>query len=218
MGAQLPIGLFTKKEDLFDKSQFPDDILQLLGPQLPAFIQSILRAYKVSDYPEIKGVVEEGAVIKGAVYIAQGSRVESGSYIEGPTYIGPYSQVRHGAYIRGNVYVGKDCVVGHATEVKSSVFLDGAKAGHFAYVGDSVLCQNCNLGAGTKLANLPFKRKPIRFLHPETKTVVDSGLQKFGAIIGDHAQTGCNSVLSPGSLMMPESFILPCEHFRGTKF
>ncbi len=118
--------------------------------------------------------------------------------------------------MRGNVYVGKDCVVGHTTEVKGSIFFDGAKAGHFAYVGDSILGRNVNLGAGTKLANLKLDRSEVRYRHPDTNELVGSGLKKFGAIMADESQTGCNVVLDPGTILMPGTGVLPCIHFRGT--
>src|SRR5262249_35922089 len=108
------------------------------------------------------------------------------------------------------------CVVGHATEVKSSLFFDHAKAGHFAYVGDSILGRDVNLGAGTKLANLALSRREVRVKHPISGALVGSGLTKLGAILGDKAQTGCNAVLNPGTLLLPGTAVMPCVSFRGT--
>jgi NDP-sugar pyrophosphorylase family protein len=161
--------------------------------------------------------VSPHAVIEGAVYIAPGAKVEPTAYIKGPCIIGPDTEVRHGAYIRGNVFVGKGCVVGHATEVKSSVFLDGAKAGHFAYVGDSILGPGVNLGAGTKLANLKLKKNEVRLEDPDTGKFFGTGLKKFGAVIGRGVQVGCNAVLSPGTLLLPGALVTPCAHIIGTK-
>lgn len=106
--------------------------------------------------------------------------------------------MRQGAYIRGNVLIGEHCVVGHATEIKSSVLLGDSKAGHFAYIGDSILGR-VNLGAGTKLANLKITGSPIVITVAGKE--YHTGLKKFGAILGDGVETGCNSVTAPGTIL-----------------
>ncbi|WP_457756164.1 hypothetical protein [Thermodesulfatator indicus] len=141
------------------------------------------------------------------IEIGRGVLVEPGALIKGPTCIGDFSEVRQGAYIRGSTYVGERCVVGHTTEIKNSIMLNNAKAGHFAYLGDSILGNNVNLGAGTKLANLKLKGNTIKIRIGEE--IVDTGLRKLGAILGDQVQTGCNSVTNPGTLIAPHSLILP---------
>jgi bifunctional N-acetylglucosamine-1-phosphate-uridyltransferase/glucosamine-1-phosphate-acetyltransferase GlmU-like protein len=98
-------------------------------------------------------------------------------------------------------------VVGHVTEVKHSILLDGAKAGHFAYLGDSILGNQANLGAGTKLANLRFIKGDVAIKTDEGQ--INTGLRKLGAILGDHVQTGCNSVTNPGTLLGRKSMVLP---------
>lgn len=188
----------------------------LLGKGLGPWLVQLLGELGVSNTPVIRGKVAAQAIVEGAVFIAEGAVVEPTAMIQGPCYIGPGSEVRHGAYIRGQVYVGRSCVVGHATEVKGSIFFDEAKAGHFAYVGDSILGRDTNLGAGTKLANLPLRRGEIRVRHPDDQSIVSTGLKKFGAIMGDRSQTGCNAVLSPGTLLLPGTAVLPCVHYRGT--
>jgi carbonic anhydrase/acetyltransferase-like protein (isoleucine patch superfamily) len=153
-------------------------------------------------------VISAGAVLMDdRIEIGPGALVEAGALIRGPTRIGPGSEVRQGAYIRGSAWVGEGCVVGHATEVKNAVFLDGAKAGHFAYVGDSVLGFGVNLGAGTKLANLKIVAGNIRLRGPEGW--IDTGRRKLGAILGDAAETGCNAVTSPGALLGPKTLVYP---------
>lgn len=214
--AHLSTELFTEIDQLLHAELFPKNILHLLGSHLEQWLQNILALYETTSNPVIKGDVEDGAVIKGQVYIGKDTIVESGAYISGPAFIGESSQIRHGAYIRGNVYVGRKCTIGHTSEAKGACFLDGAKASHFAYVGDSVLGQNVNLGAGTKLANLQFNNKEVHFLDPQTHHKTASGLRKFGSILGDRAQTGCNAVLSPGSLLLPDTAVFPCKHFHGT--
>jgi len=153
-------------------------------------------------------VLMAGAVLHGERFVfGRGVLVEPGAFIAGPTVLGDWTEVRQGACLRGNCLVGKRCVVGHVTEVKHTIFLDDAKAGHFAYLGDSILGNQVNLGAGTKMANLRFVKGNVRVRTPEG--TLDSGLRKFGAVLGDQVQTGCNSVTSPGSLIGRRSFLLP---------
>ena len=213
---KLSLEKLIDKQGLLNQDIFPfEDFSKLLSKDLQSLLSKLLDSLGVGDEPVIKGKVSANATIEGRVYIAEGASVEPTAFIKGPAYIGPGSEVRHGAYIRGSVYVGKDCVVGHATEAKGSVFFDGAKAGHFAYVGDSILGRSVNLGAGTKLANLKLKRSIVKVTDPETKQRISSGLDKLGAILGDNAQTGCNSVLSPGAILAANATVLPCEHAFG---
>ena len=162
-----------------------------------------------------EGVVLEGAAVlyagaclmDGDIFIGPGTVVEPGALIKGPTIIGGYCEIRQGAYLRGNCLVGDRCVVGHTTEMKHSVMLHGAKAGHFAYIGDSILGNRTNLGAGTKLANL--KIVPTQVSVKIDEKVYDTGLRKFGAIIGDDTETGCNSVTNPGTLLGRRCLVYP---------
>jgi NDP-sugar pyrophosphorylase family protein len=138
--------------------------------------------------------------------------VEPGAYIHGPAVFGEGTVIRQGAYVRGGVITGRNCVVGHTTEVKSSIFCDEAKAGHFAYIGDSILGNDVNLGAGTKISNLKMTNDEI-VLRIDTE-VVKTGLRKMGAIIGDGCETGCNSVLNPGVLLAPHCMVYPAIAVR----
>lgn len=201
--------------ELFDLAALSDaalfdgvaEVWDALGARLEAYIASIIR-------PGVRGEVHDGAYLIGDdIEIREGAVVEPGAYIAGPTIIGRGTQVRHGAYIRGKALVGERCVVGHATEVKSSVFLDGSKAGHFAYVGDSILGAGANLGAGTKLANFKLTADEIRLRLGDER--LPTGRRKLGAILGDRCQTGCNSVTSPGTILGRESFVYPCVSVRG---
>jgi len=131
----------------------------------------------------------------------------------GPCIIGENCEIRHGAYIRGNFIAGNECVIGHATEVKNALFLDHVQAGHFAYVGDSILGNHVNLGAGTKCANLRFDREDVVIHHNDQ--VIETHRRKFGVIMGDRAQTGCNAVTNPGTLMGQNSSCAPCMSIRG---
>ena len=162
------------------------------------------------DGEELAGasVIMAGAVLVGPrIRLGRGVLVESGAFIKSPAVIGDHTEIRQGAYLRGYTLIGARCVVGHVTEVKHSIFLDDAKAGHFAYLGDSILGGNANLGAGTKLANLRFVRGEVQIKTPEG--TVNSGLRKLGALLGDQVQTGCNSVTNPGTLLGHNSLVLP---------
>lgn len=166
-------------------------------------------------------VIMAGAVIIGPdIAIGPGVLIEPGAFIKGPVIIGANTEIRQGAYVRGTCLFGARCVVGHVTETKNAIFLDDAKAGHFAYLGDSILGNRVNLGAGTKLANLRFLGGEVSVRTPDGP--VATGLRKLGAILGDDVQTGCNSVTNPGTLMAPKTMLMPNTtspsgfHPRGT--
>ncbi|MGM0440248.1 MAG: UDP-N-acetylglucosamine diphosphorylase [Chlamydiota bacterium] len=170
---------------------------------------------KNSALGDIEGEISKEAYLVNPelITIGKGSVVEPGAYIKGPCVIGKNCSVRHGAYIRSNVITGDGCVIGHATEVKNSIFLDGAKAGHFAYVGDSILGNEVNLGAGVKLANLRLDKKNIKIKAEEQK--IDSNRKKLGSIIGDNSQLGCNTVANPGTFLGRGSLSYPCSTIKG---
>jgi NDP-sugar pyrophosphorylase family protein len=217
MPNELTLDLITNTATLWESGKFKShSLFDYLGKHLETWLNQALDEFGVGTTPLIKGQVHPAAYVSGRVYIAEGAHVEPTAYIQGPCVIGPGAEIRHGAYIRGNAWIGANAVVGHTTEVKGSVFLDEAKAGHFAYVGDSFLGRAVNLGAGTKLANLKLKGTEVSIKHPTTEESIKSGLRKLGAILGDRAQTGCNSVLSPGACLMPDTAVLPCVHFHGT--
>jgi len=165
----------------------------------------------------VEGQIMAGAYLGGGdIVIGPGTVVEPGAYIVGPTLIGANCKIAQGAYIRGNAIIGAGSVVGHATEVKNSIFLPGAHAPHFNYVGDSILGRGVNLGAGTKLSNLTVVsvkdaatgKRPTIHLSIDGESY-DTGLAKLGAILGDDVQTGCNSVLNPGVLIGPRTLVYP---------
>lgn len=145
--------------------------------------------------------------LSNQIQLGKGCVVEPGALIKENCIIGEYTEVRQGAYLRGSCLTGNRSVVGHSTEVKNSVFIDDSKAGHFAYVGDSILGNNANLGAGTKLANLKMTNSTI-IIRIEKKKY-KTGLRKFGAIIGDKVDTGCNSVTTPGTILGRGSMVFP---------
>lgn len=193
-----------KHADIFNNCQYVWEVL----PKISAYLQS-----------HTLGVIEveipEGAVVvnRELVSIGRGTVVEPGAYIQGPCIIGENCRVRQGAYIRGNIIAGDNCVIGHATEAKNALFLNHAQAAHFAYVGDTILGNHTNLGAGTKCANLRFDNRPVSVFHDGRR--VDTGLRKFGAVFGDFSQSGCNSVTNPGTLLGKGASIYPCANARG---
>jgi len=162
----------------------------------------------------ILGQVDAGATVGPEVFIAEGARVAPGAYVMGPAYIGPGAFVNHGAFVRENVIMMPGSILGHASEVKHSLLLADACAPHFNYIGDSILGRHTNIGAGTKLSNLTLvsEKDAQTGRRPTVKLVIegveyDTGLAKFGAVLGDHAQTGCNSVLNPGCLVGRNSLV-----------
>ncbi|UCE27359.1 MAG: glucose-1-phosphate thymidylyltransferase [Candidatus Coatesbacteria bacterium] len=163
---------------------------------------------------DVLGDLAPGAYIIGDVAIGPGTVVEPGAVVKGPTYIGADCEIRTGAYIRGDSIIGDRCVVGNSSEIKNSLMLEGSHAPHYNYVGDSVIGLDVNLGAGVKLSNWKISAdKDIVFKQGEE--VVDTGLDKIGAILGDGVEIGCNSVLNPGTVVGPRTIIYANANVRG---
>jgi len=158
----------------------------------------------------VLGDVAPGAVLRGNVFIGRGSVVEPYAFIVGPAIIGENCTIRHSAYIRGDVIVGDDCIIGHCSELKSSIILNGSNVPHFNYVGDSIIGNDVNLGAGTICANLRLDEGEV-FINGRTpeRESIRTGRQKLGSIIGDGARTACNLVLNPGTLLPRGSALRP---------
>lgn len=163
----------------------------------------------------IKGDVSPQAYLVNPelISIDEGSIVEPGAYIKGPCIIGKRCVIRHGAYVRGQVITGDDCVIGHDTEIKNTILLNGVHAAHFAYLGDSILGNNVNLGAGTKCANLKLDHGHIN-IHWNGQRIA-TPFRKLGAIIGDRTQIGCNTVTNPGVLLGQDVLCYPCTNVSG---
>ena len=181
-------------------------------PKIKSTLKQLIAKIPVDQ--RIQGSVASTAILKSdEIVVEKGAVVEDLAYIDGPTYIAKDAVVRHGAYLRGGVYLGVNCIAGHTTEIKDSLLLANAKAAHFAYLGNSVLGCDVNLGAGTKLANLRLDHKNI--VIKQGAQTIDTGLKKFGAIFGDKSQSGCNAVTNPGTIIMPESAIFPTKNASG---
>jgi UDP-N-acetylglucosamine diphosphorylase/glucosamine-1-phosphate N-acetyltransferase len=154
---------------------------------------------------KIEGEVSEKATIVGDVRIGKGTEVLAGSYIVGPTIIGEDCRIGPNAYIRPSTCLCDGCKVGGSVEVKNSIIMAGAKVPHLSYVGDSVIGERCNLGAGTKIANLRLDEKEVMVVVDGKKT--GSGRRKLGAIIGDDVKTGINATIDVGTIIGEGSFI-----------
>jgi NDP-sugar pyrophosphorylase family protein len=147
------------------------------------------------------------------VFIGEGTLVEDGAMIKGPAIIGKNCQIRHNAYIREHVIIGDNCIVGNSCEVKNSLLFNQAVAPHFNYIGDSILGYQAHLGAGATISNV--KLVPGNVAVDIDGQPFDTGLRKFGALLGDHAEIGCNAVLNPGSIIGRGSVVYPSTNWRG---
>jgi bifunctional N-acetylglucosamine-1-phosphate-uridyltransferase/glucosamine-1-phosphate-acetyltransferase GlmU-like protein len=152
-------------------------------------------------------VFANSSFLSNGIELGKNTVIEPGALLKDGCLIGNQTEVRQGAYLRGACLVGDRCVVGHTTEMKNSVMIDDSKAGHFAYIGDSILGNRVNLGAGTKLANLKIVDSMIILKIEKQK--YETGLRKFGAIIGDNSETGCNTVTVPGTILGSDSMVFP---------
>lgn len=192
--------------NLFANCTYIWDILPQLGEHV---------ARLTENKQTILGDVMPGAYLSDRpIFIGAGARIEPGAYVHGPAYIAPGAVVRHGAFVRENVIMLEGSILGHASEAKNSLLMPHAHAPHFNYVGDSILGHEVNLGAGTKLSNLSMLSEKDAATGKRPTIVImidgqayDTGLAKMGAILGDGAQTGCNSVLNPGVLVAPGTLV-----------
>ncbi|QSG01733.1 N-acetylglucosamine-1-phosphate uridyltransferase [Natranaeroarchaeum sulfidigenes] len=157
----------------------------------------------------IDGTVEDGATLQGEVVVESGARIRSGAYVEGPVVIRSGADVGPNAYVRGSTVIGEDVRVGNAVEVKNSVLMAGTAAGHLSYIGDSVLGQDVNFGAGTKVANLRHDDSAVRMLVKGEQ--IDTGRRKLGVVVGDRTKTGINTSLNAGVKLGVETATMPGE-------
>ncbi len=175
-------------------------------PRLADYVQERVR-------PSLHNRCEGVAFIGERVFIGEGTVVEDGAMIKGPAIIGRNCEIRHNAYIRENVILGDHCVVGNACEVKNALLFNHAVVPHFNYVGDSILGHQAHLGAGVVLSNVKSLSGNVA-VEWEGR-LIDTGLRKFGALLGDGAEIGCNSVLNPGSIIGRGSVVYPASNWRG---
>jgi NDP-sugar pyrophosphorylase family protein len=201
----------------------PEDLFDLRETEHASVFEGCAHAWealkKVSGYitanlkPGLQNRCDGVAFIGKQVFIGEGTVVEDGAMIKGPAIIGRNCEIRHNAYIRDNVIIGDGCVVGNSTEIKNSLLFNRAVAPHFNYIGDSILGHKAHVGAGVVLSN--FKSLPGNIFVELEGRPHDTGLRKFGALVGDGAEVGCNSVLNPGSIIGRGAVIYPGTNWRG---
>src|ERR1039458_3828244 len=192
----------TAHAAIFDGCEYAWDALKKIEAYLDANL-----------HPELHNHCEGVAFIGERVFIGEGTVVEDGVMIKGPAIIGQGCQIRHNAYIRENVIIGNGCVVGNSSELKNSLLFNGANAAHFNYIGDSILGHKAHLGAGVKISN--YKLFPGNIEVEVDGVPFDTGLRKFGALMGDGAEAGCNAVLNPGSILGRGAVVYPNVFWRG---
>ena len=189
----------TIAKPLFESVKYPWEAL----PKIKDFI---IELGKTLD-PEIYEEREEN------IWVAKSARIFSSAYLGAPLIICEDAEVRHCAFIRGSAIVGKGAVVGNSTELKNSILFDGVQVPHYNYIGDSILGYKSHTGAGTITSNLKSDKSLVTVLHNGEK--VETGVKKFGAMLGDNVEVGCNSVLNPGSVIGRNTNVYPLSFVRG---
>lgn len=192
----------TTHKALFENSVYVWEALE----KIASYLQFRLK-------PAIKGTLVGRPFVSNQVFVGEGTVIEHGAMLRGPAWIGENCHIRNGAYIRENVVVGDGVVMGNSCEFKNCILFNGAQVPHFNYVGDSILGFKAHLGAGVILSNVRLDNAPIQ-IHTSDGPVA-TGRRKFGAVVGDFAEIGCNSVISPGSLIGRHSILYPGSHWRG---
>jgi len=192
----------TPHRALFDGRRYVWEVLKALGN----YVREQARR-------EIRGQVSPGAWVVGEVYVGEGTRIEPGAVVLGPAIIGDGCEIRSHAYVRHSVIIGDDSIVGHACEVKGSILFPECQVSHLAYVGDSILGFRAHLGAGIITANVKINSEPVEVEIGGQRLA--TGLEKFGAVLGDYVEIGCNSVLNPGTLIGPRTLAVPNLSLRG---
>lgn len=157
--------------------------------------------------------VPPGVHIEGFVHLDPTVKLPPYATIIGPVWVGARTEIRPGAYLRGNVIVGEDAVLGNACEFKNCLLMDRVQVPHFSYVGDSILGSGAHFGAGVICSNLRLDQQEVVVKGPAA--TYETGLRKFGAIVGEAAEVGCNAVLQPGTLLGPRALVMPLTPFGG---
>lgn len=189
----------TIAKELFEGKTYPWEVL----PEIGAFIKKLGESLDPEEY-ERRG---------DDVWIARTASVAPTACVNGPAIIGKNAEVRHCAFIRGNAIVGEGSVVGNSTELKNVVLFNSVQVPHYNYVGDSVLGYKSHMGAGSICSNVKSDKKLVVVKNGEEK--IETGLKKFGAMLGDHVEVGCGSVLNPGTVIGRNTNIYPLSPVRG---
>ena len=184
---------------IFENSLEPYDVL----PKIKEFTLTLGRSLPKDEYDEVSE----------NVWIAKDAKISEKATIIGPTIIGHATEVRPGAFIRGAVIVGDGAVIGNSTEIKNAIIFDGVQLPHYNYVGDSILGYKAHLGAGAIISNFKLDHSNIKVR--SAGSTVETGLRKFGAILGDGVEVGCNSVIYPGTIIGRGTLVYPLTAARG---
>ena len=197
--------------DLFDLSKSITAPL-LSKCEFPWEALSKIREFILSVGPTLPE--DEYENIGDNVWIAKNVSIHPNAVICGPTIISEGTEIRPGAFIRGNVVIGKNCVIGNSCEFKNSIIFDNVQVPHFNYIGDSILGYHSHTGAGAITSNVKSDKTLVKVSDGDTR--IETGLKKFGAMIGDYVEVGCNSVLNPGTIIGRNSNIYQLSSVRGT--
>ena len=189
----------TQAETLLNRFQYPWEAL----PHIKEFILALGPSLPKDEYEEIKE----------NVWAAKSAVIFPTAYLNGPVIIGKNTEVRHGAFIRGSALVGDSAVVGNSTELKNVILFNNVQVPHYNYVGDSILGYRSHMGAGSITSNVKSDKKLVVVKDGEEK--IETGLKKFGAMLGDNVEVGCGSVLNPGTVIGRCCNIYPLSSVRG---
>lgn len=189
----------TIAAELFQTAEYPWELL----PKISAFILELGAKLPKDTYTEIKE----------HVWVADSATIAPTACINGPAIIDEDAEVRHCAFIRGNAIVGKNCVVGNSTELKNVILFNSVQVPHYNYVGDSILGHKSHMGAGSITSNVKSDKTLV--VVKDGKEEIKTGLKKFGAMLGDYVEVGCNSVLNPGTVIGAHTNVYPLSMVRG---
>lgn len=189
----------TIAKDVFEGCLYPWEVLT----KIKDFIINLGESLNKEEYDKVGE----------NVWIAKSAKVAESAYINGPAIIGKNAEVRHCAFIRGNAIVGENAVVGNSTELKNVILFNNVQVPHYNYVGDSILGYKSHMGAGSITSNVKSDKKLVIVKNEDEK--IETGLKKFGAMIGDNVEVGCGSVLNPGTVIGKNTNIYPLSSVRG---
>lgn len=189
----------TIAKQIFENLTYPWEVL----PKIGEFILELGNTLSKEEYEKVGE----------NIWIAKSAKVAETAFIKGPAIIGKDAEVRHCAFIRGNAIVGEGAVVGNSTELKNVILFNKVQVPHYNYVGDSILGYKAHMGAGSITSNVKSDKKLVVVKNEEEK--IETGLKKFGAMLGDEVEVGCNSVLNPGTVVGRNTNIYPLSCVRG---
>ncbi len=189
----------TIAKEIFDGVRYPWEVIS----EISEFIINLGKTLSPDEY-ELKGE---------NIWISRCARVAPTAYIDAPVIICANAEIRHCAFIRGSAIIGESSVIGNSTELKNCIIFNNAQIPHYNYVGDSILGYKSHLGAGTKTSNLKSDRSEVTILKDDER--IKTGLIKFGSVVGDNVEVGCNAVLNPGTVIGRNTMVYPLSMVRG---